>query len=209
MDSRHQNNPHLEPIYQIFKRVGANTQIGRFKNDQKIYVTPNPRIAYLHSKITPKWFCYFNDKSCQAYINADYDQAVKNLFSFHGQDKLTTSERITINNFFNLWWKNLATSDRQKIAVMPFYRDPKILQSKIAINRLYLEKFGAEKLLHGPMYLTYENIYNQPIKPEWLQIIDIPNQAIHQQKLTQLQNSFASTNLKKPTQTVDTQVTIA
>lgn len=200
LDSRYQNNPHLEPIYKIFKRVGADTQLGRFKNDQKIYVTPNPRVAYLHSKVTPKWFSYLNDKVCQPYVNQDYDEALNNLFKFNGSKKLTANEISTITTFFNQWWKKLVTPNRQKIAIMPYYRDPKILQSKIKINQAYIEKFGAERLLHGPMYYTYENVYNQPIKPEWLQIIDIPNQITHQQKLSQLQNSFQENNLKQMVQ---------
>lgn len=209
LDSRFQNNPHIEPIYRIFKRVGADTQVARFKNDQQIYVTPNPRVAYLHSKITPKWFCYFNDKTCPAYINHDYDAAQKNLFNFNGHEKLTNEERTTITTFYNQWWHRLVTPNNQKIAVMPMFRDPKVLQSKIKFNQIYLEKMGAEALLKGTMYLTYENIYQQPIAPELIHIIDLPNQITHTQKLSQIQNTFSTADLKTDSQTDKSQLTSA
>ena len=201
LDSRFQNNPKIEPIYRIFKRVGADTQVARFKNDQKIYVTPNPHVAYVHSKITPKWFSFFNDKTCPAYVNHDYDAAQSVLFSFHGHEKLTNEERTTISNFYDQWWKKLVTPDNQKIAIMPLFRDPKTLQAKIRFNQLYIEKMGAEALLKGPMYLTYENVYQQPVAPELLQIIDIPNQMTLQQRLTRLshpKDNFRQTDLKSP-----------
>ena len=207
LDARYQNNPHIEPIYKIFKRVGAGTQTARFKNDQKNYVTPNPHVAYLHSKITPKWFCYFNDKNCQAYINHDYDEAKKNLFSFTGHEKLNANERTIITNFFDTWWKKLATPNSQKIAIMPMFRDEKKLQERIKFNIIYVEKFGLDKLFHGLMYTGYENVYDQPIKPEYLQIIDIPSVEMHQQKLTQLKDVFLASNLKDNNQSTNSELT--
>ena len=207
LDARYQNNPHIEPIYKIFKRVGANTQIARFKNDQKNYVTPSPYVAYLHSKITPKWFCYFNDKNCQAYINHDYDEACKNLFSFTGHEKLSTTEHATISNFFEGWWKKLATPNSQRIAVMPMFRDEKKLQERIKLNTIFVEKFGIEKLFYGNMYVGYEIIYTQPIKPEQIQIIEIPSVEMQQHKLSQLQDVFLADDLKDPVKTADSELT--
>ncbi len=204
LDSRYQNNPQIEPIYRIFQRVGCPTSMARFKNDQLIYVSPNPHIAYIHAKIAPKWFSYFNEKNTSEYVNQDYQNAHKKLFDFPGHEKLTNEETLRISTFFDQWWKRLAQPDSRKIAVMPMFRDKKTLQEKINMNALYIEKFGLEKLYHGSMYHKYENVYAQPIKPELIQIIDLPSIGLHQQKLSQLQPNFPATDLRVNHETVKT-----
>ncbi len=198
----------LEPIQNILHRIGQKQGLGLTERDQNVvYVTTNPYAAYLHAKTSPEWFYYL----CAGYMH-DYEQSRAHILNFSGQEKLTPHDRTILVEFFEKWWAKL-NNDKLKIAMMPMFRDKTMLQNRLNFNLRFLHKFGYEKsikkFLDCDMYFEYEHIYDQPIQPKWLQIIDIPNQATHQQKLTQLQNSFANTNLKKSIQTVDTQVTIA
>ncbi len=178
----------FEPIYQILKRVGASTQLGRFKHDEKIYLTNDPRVAYLHSSISPKWFCYFNEDMLMPYLNQDYPSACQKLFNFRGNEKLTHEDCLKIREFFDKWWHRLVTPDNQKIAVVPMYRTQKDLQNRINLNQFLLKKQGFKAVLNASMSTYYERPYQEPIAPESIiNIVDVPSFTSHIYNLTKAQ----------------------
>ena len=184
----------FEQINKIFKRVGRPLNMERAKYDQnKVYVTPDPYAAYYYAEISPEWFYFFsnsNNSNFCRYSQQNYQAVRNNLFKFPGHEKLTIQDNEKITNFFKEWWSKLATPSNAKIAMMPMYRNQTELQNKINFNLKFAEKLGYEKLLEGQMYTGYEHIYDQPIAPEFLQIIDLPSTEIHCQRLTKLKNDF-------------------
>lgn len=192
----------IAPIKKILYRVGGKNQLGYIERDQKrIYVSPDPKCAYNYAKISPEWFYLL----CAGYT-LNYKKARERILIFQGQEKLTANERNTILEFFDEWWEKLITNgylkdNYLKIASMPMFRDKQTLQNRIRFNLKGLQLFGYEKmidyLMNGDMYSQYEHIYEQPIKPEFMQIINVPSVQTHNQKLFKLQNVFHKDNLQQ------------
>lgn len=177
----------INEIFQIWEKT--NEHVDHAEADQnRISVTPDPNVAYRHALISPEWFSTFN-----------LDIRLDHLAHALAGDRLTNTEKRKVLDFFNHWWDKLATPENPKIAIMPMFRDPKVLQNRINNFSLKFierwgEKEGLQKLMTGDMYFGYEHIYTEPIPPEQIQIVEIKTNRALSQQLSQIKANF-NTNL--------------
>lgn len=189
----------INEIYQIWEKT--NEHVDHAEADQnRISVTPNPDVAYRHALLSPEWFSLFN-----------LDLRLDHLANALTGDRLNDAEKQKVLNFFNHWWDKLATKENPKIAMMPMFRDPEMLERRINFSLKYIERWGEkeglQKLLSSDMYFGYEHLYNEPIPPEQIQIVEIKTNCALSQQLDQIKtelyaNLSALTALQKQSQAI-------
>lgn len=182
----------------------------------KVFVSPDPSVAYLHSFMSPEWFYFFSDGGLMInhpYNRRDHDAARRNLLNFDGAETLNADEKKIVVDFFEDCWKIFATPLSPKIAVMPMFRKPEDLEDQIGWNLNFLDMWGYEKtvdsLLNSKMYRDYQHIYTEAIGPEFLKIMDIPTSQQVSQKLTQLRAMSEHTQQSLESQKMALENTIA
>lgn len=182
----------------------ADKSMGKAQRDQKmISVTPDPRVAARHARMSPEWFYFFSIGSCMintAYLNRDYNKARNQLLKFDGSEKLSMDDRVKIIKFFEQWWAKFATQQSPKIAVMPMFRDHDTLQMQLNFNLEFVKRWGFKKtikdMFNGAMYHGYEHRYSKAIAPKFLEIVDLPTPATLAAHLRNLRTVFHRTHLK-------------
>ena len=174
----------INKIFQIWHKT--DDHVDHVEQDQnQISVTPDPDVAYRHALISPEWFSSFN-----LGINLDH------LSNTLAGDRLNSSEKQSVQKFFDEWWDKLATAENPKIAIMPMFRDPVMLERRMKFNLKYLEQWGEQeglqKLFTGPMFFDYEHIYNEPIPPHQIEIVEIKTNNALSQHLGRIKAEFKS-----------------
>lgn len=177
----------------------ADARLGLATRDHnKIYTTTNPDVADSHAKCSPGGFTFSagNLAVNLPYLNRDYAAARANVLKLPDADRLTPDDKQQILTFFDKYWQKFATDANPQMVMLPYFRDPELLNTQIDCNLQYLKMWGPEKtindILHGDCYQCYEHVYDEKIDLRDAEMFALPTaQSISRQITRSLANAQA------------------
>ncbi len=161
----------------------AGSDLGWAVRDQtRLSTTPDPHHALRHANISPEWFYLFTG----GYFQNNPDHAAR----FHDTarahvlqqlphpENLSFAEQQQLLTFFDQYWPKLTTHDHPQLVMVPYFRDPQLLNEQIDLNLQYLRQWGPEKtitdLFNGDCYCGYEHVHDEPIDLTDAEMVELP-----------------------------------